>query len=104
MGKAYPPENKKRKLKNNKLRFVVIFAILIYVLWVVITQQVEIEGKKKTINQIKSQIAAQQQIKQQLDKKMEKASSKEYLEQAARERLGFARPDEIIFYDAALKK
>ena len=53
---------------------------------------------------IEEQIAQQQQVKEELEQKMELAGSPEYLEKIAREQLGFARPDEIIFYDATQKK
>jgi len=96
--------NKKATNKNNKLKLVLIIVALGYVLSVFVSQQIEFESKNKALRRVTEQINQQQVEKDRLDKKMEEVRSSEYLERMAREQLGLARPDEIIFYDATLKK
>jgi cell division protein FtsL len=104
MKKASPSKNRKSRNKNKKLRFVLIVAVLGYVLPIFISQQIEFETRKKALAETQQQIEQQEQIRERLTHRMEVAGSPEYLERIAREQLGLARPDEIIFYDATLKK
>jgi cell division protein DivIC len=90
--------------KNGKVRIVLIFAVFIYVAWVFISQQTQIQSGKKTLAQVEANIADQRELKDALAEKKELVNSPEFIEKTAREQLGFARPDEIIFYDATLKK
>ncbi|NLB80633.1 MAG: hypothetical protein GX800_03240 [Clostridiaceae bacterium] len=104
MRKAPSSKNKKQINKNKKVQFVLILLALGYISSVLITQQIEFESKKKALRHIAGQIEQQQQIKEELDRKIELVQTREYLEKAAREQLGYARPDEIIFYDTTMKE
>lgn len=104
MSKSSPSKNKKARNKNKRMKFVLIVAVLGYFLPVFISQQIEFEAQKKALAETQQQIEQQEQIRESLTNKMEMAGSPEYLERIAREQLGLARPDEIIFYDPTLKK
>ncbi len=104
MRKTSLSKQKKRVKKNKRLRLVLVVLVLGYVSSVLISQQIEFAGKRKALRLIAEQINEQAEIKESLDRKYDMVQSREYLEKAAREQLGFARPDEIIFYDTTLKK
>ena len=104
MRRTSSSKNKRPGNKNKKIKIVLIIVVLGYISSILISQQIEIEGRKQALAKIEEQIAQQQQAKEELEQKMELAGSPEYLEKIAREQLGFARPDEIIFYDATQKK
>lgn len=104
MTSASTVKNKKTSKRNNKMRFVLFVVMFGYFVWVFITQQIEFTGKQKVLAQVEANIEEQKQISEQLAERYEVVNSPEYIERIAREELGFARPDEIIFYDATLKK
>ncbi|MDD3765868.1 MAG: septum formation initiator family protein [Eubacteriales bacterium] len=94
---------KKPNLQGKKLRLVVFFVIFGYFVWVFTMQQIEIFKSKKKLAEINAEIAYQKEIQEDLLKQKELINSPEYMENLARTELGYARPDEIIFFDATLK-
>lgn len=104
MRKASAAKRKKYRSKNNNLKFVILLVVFGYSSWIFTTQQIEIQSRKKALEQVELSIAEQNEIHEKLVQKMELVNTPKYLESIAREQLGFARPDEIVFYDATLKK
>lgn len=104
MRKASTATGKKTRKNNNKLKFVIILVMLSYSSWVFVTQQIEIQSRKRALAQVEANVIQQIELQEKLAHRMELVNTPEYIERIAREQLGFARPDEIIFYDATLKK
>jgi len=96
-------KDKKTAKKGNKIRLVVSFVMLIYFVWTVTAQQVEIWNGKKQLKAINVQVAIEQTLQEELQLKKELVNTPEYMEQLARTQLGYARPDEIVFFDATSK-
>lgn len=103
MGKRTVGKAKKSNAQGKKLRLVVTFVIFGYFAWVFTMQQIEIFKSRNRLGEINIEIAQQMEIQDNLIKQKELINSPEYMEDLARTQLGYARPDEIIFFDATLK-
>lgn len=104
MTKQRAVKNKIQRRKNNKFKFVLVLAVAVYVTWVFTIQQIEISGKRRVLAQVNADILKQEELSEQLSQKKELVNSPEYLERVARNELGMARPDEIVFSDVTIVK
>ncbi len=86
----------KKKLRIN--RFVII-GIIIYFLYVCITQQQAMDSYDREAEQYKSEIVAAQKENEKLQNVKDNVNSEEYIEDMAREKLGMYRPNERVYID-----
>lgn len=107
MGKAKKSEspgkkNAKKRINIGRLASLLIITLLcIYAVWTLISQQIEIQKTKKELADLNSRLEQQNKLHDKLKKQSEIVNTPEYIEKTARDELGFAAPDEIIFKDAS---
>lgn len=89
--------NGKRRNSKKHMRNIVIGFLLIYFVYSMVMQEAEIRRKQDELAQVEQQIAAEQKKQEALKKSKEEAVTPEYMEELAREQLGYVLPDEIIF-------
>jgi len=95
----------KRRINQKKLvKFLIVFAVVFYTGWTLIAQQFQIEANKAKLSQVDNDIKNQEELQKQLSDKKAIVNTPEYMEKVAREKLDLAKPDEIIFIDATIKK
>ena len=102
--KAKSQSEKKAKKRINKgrlLSLLLITALCFYAVWTLISQQIEIQKTKKQLADLNAKLEQQNGLHDQLKKQSELINTPEYIEKTARDELGFAAPDEIIFKDAS---
>ncbi len=91
----------KQKSKKNRLGLLlapvlVLFAVVMVIGFVSV--QVEINVKNAELNAINDEIARIETENQQLARYLKADYKEEYIESIARDELGFARPEERIYY------
>ncbi len=83
---------------NIFLRFAVI-TFCIYIVVVLFNLQIQLKEKHAQLDRINAQIAAEEEIKTENQRFINSEDKDEYIERMARDKLGFARPDERVFYN-----
>ncbi len=65
----------------------------------VISTQVSIARENEILNDINKEIASESLIKDEYERLSQENNEDEYMERVAREKLGYALPDETVFVD-----
>ncbi len=86
----------KRRFRISRI---IIVAILIYVVYVLISRQQVLISYKKEGQKYKEAIAEEQQKNADLLQEKDNINSKEYVEQIARDKLGMYLPNERVYID-----
>lgn len=95
-------EQKKKKSIASKIATVAILVFLVYSLYIVISQQAELNEQQKELANIKSQITAAKQENDEYTRLLSGEDESEYMKKIAIERYGYAYPNERRFYVASL--
>ena len=61
--------------------------------------QVEIAAKQKELQDLENQLEQQRQQHDELERVLESGSAQEIIERVARDKLGYAKPNERVFID-----
>ena len=93
----------KAKLRTNALALVVIGVLLVIVTSALFRMQRQIEAAQAEQASLETQLAAQKQENAALEAALDKADDVEYLQELARDELGYVTPGEKDFYDISSK-
>lgn len=86
--------------KGKKLiKFIILFSAVIYVIVTFINQQKTLNQYAESSKELSAQIEEQKEYKDELSKKKENISSKEFIEEQAREKLDMYLPNEKVYMD-----
>ena len=88
----------KRKKTNPIFKLCVLFSAF-YVVVCLVNSQVDINNKKAELENIQEKIVSQGVENKNLERIINSDEDDEYIEKLAREKLGFAYPDERIYID-----
>ena len=90
-----------RKTYTLKMRtkLILTMMILAYFLFLFIQQSFEISSKQKTMDELREAISDAEHENEILSRQIEYSKSKEYIEQVARDRLGWVKEGETIFIE-----
>jgi len=102
MREVYNIKSKKRK-KRFKIRHLLGILLAVYIVYVLVAQQIAINQAHVKEIDIKNDIEKLIEENQQIEADLEKARDDQYLEKLARERLGLIKPGEIMFIDVNYK-
>ena len=99
-GHSLLKEKKNRKYKGSLLLKFAVFCLAVFVAGVLISKQLEIAEKRRTLDGLQKQLDQQSIRNEELQDQLEKSSGlTEYAEKKARRDLDYARPDERIYVD-----
>lgn len=94
---------KKNKKKKNSLAGLVVKLILaglmISLVVSIISGQMQVAAKQRELAEITEKLELQSETNAELERLMESGDEDAYVERVAREKLGYARPDERVFVD-----
>lgn len=76
---------------------IVVCLIAVYVMVTLVQQQIQMGEQKKTMAGINAQIEEAQMENERIERTIDSTSSDEYIEQAARQQLGWVKDGEIVF-------
>lgn len=91
-------EKKKRRFSSVFFR-VAVAGVAAYLLIYIINGQVEVAHMQKELDAVTKEVTAQQELNAELQHMLESGDQDAYVERMAREKLGYAYPDERIFID-----
>lgn len=99
MGKTRQGEKKnKGSLKGWLIKIPVVLAA-VYLLGLFVSGQIQVNAKQRELAALETALEQQTQTNAELERMMESGDQDAYIERIAREKLGYARPDERIFVD-----
>ena len=93
-GRLKAPKKKKASL----LKWAV-GAVCVYVLISFVQMQAEIKDKKALVNEIQQKCEDQRAYNEQVQEILDQQDDEKYIERIAREKLGYAYPDERVYID-----
>ncbi|MGM9550686.1 MAG: septum formation initiator family protein [Clostridia bacterium] len=85
---------------NKKIRWIFWGIVIACTVACVVSQQLTINKKKAEVARLEESIDAMNERKLELETQENTYMSDEYIEDIARERLGYVRSDEVVFRDA----
>jgi cell division protein FtsL len=91
-------QNSSKKGFGTFLAFIAITVILSYAIYLLVTTQSEIAQKKAELREIQLQAQAVIAENERLERYTNEENRHEYIEQIARDILGYSFPDEKIYY------
>ncbi len=94
-------KNQSRLIRRRKLVLFVCVLVCAYLLFSIISVQIEIYREKRALSAIVAQINEAQLENDELARVVLGGGEPEYIERIAREKLGYAAPDERVFEDVA---
>lgn len=92
-------DKKKTKRKNKKTKYLFVFAIVAYISWTFISQQIKLNELEAEQVVLKNRVKELQQVEQSLIEEKNMINDQAYIEKIARERLKMVKPNEIIYID-----
>lgn len=101
MRKAYNATNSKTKRRKKLSLFkVVVFGFFVYFAYTVYDQQIQINSYDSKIETYKADIENKNKLIDYYDEQKDNIETDEYIEDVARDTLGYVKPYEKIFVDA----
>lgn len=95
-------DQKKKRSLASKIATIAILVFLVYSLYIVMSQQAELNEQQKELANIKSQITVAKQENDEYTRLLSGEDESEYMKKIAIERYGYAYPNERRFYVASL--
>lgn len=92
---------KKRKGKMSKLSKAIWAVVFLYAGYVFVQQQIQLSQLKNEAEALEAHIAEAQELNTSLEETAASIGTDEFIEQVARQRLGFVKPDEQVFIDTS---
>lgn len=86
--------------KKGKLSTVFVLSCSVFIVFSLLTQQIDIAKRKQKLQDIKKIVAAQELANKETERYIIEGDNPEYIERLAREKLGLVSPSEKIFRDA----
>ena len=90
---------KRRRRRANWLMRVVVLCSIVCVAVSLISMQVEVTSKRRHLAAIEREIYRQEMENAEIKRILDGGTDREYIERVARDKLGYAYPDEKIFID-----
>ena len=90
-------------MKYKAIKVTICLTFIVYVGYTLISQQFSLAERKSQLNAVNEQITQAEKDKEELELQLKTVNTPEYIEKVAREELGYAAPDEIVFVDATSK-
>ena len=87
----------KKFFRKNKYILIVLFALLVYILVILINQEIKYREMIAERDSYTSEIEELKETISELTEMIDEISTPEYIEKMARERLQMVKPDELIY-------
>lgn len=91
--------NSKSKKSNNKIFIFVLIAFSVYFIYTILDQQIQINKYNSQIDMYNAEILDRKEQTVYYKNQSKNINSDEYIEQVARDTLGYVKPYEKVFVD-----
>ena len=92
---------KRRSRRHNFLLRFCAAAFAVYVAFSLVSIQLDVSAERRELESLNASVEAQQAENAQLEHLLEYGDEREFIEYMAREKLGYAYPDEKILIDSS---
>ncbi|MDD3192388.1 MAG: septum formation initiator family protein [Oscillospiraceae bacterium] len=93
-------ETKKKSPKSRLLKIAVCLFV-VYIVYAIVAQQLELRERKMVLETIQEQCQEQSEANKEVERLLAMSDDKDYIERIAREKLGYAYPDEKVYIDSS---
>lgn len=90
----------KLAIKKGRISTVFMLSCSVFIVFSLITQQIDIAKRKQELQDIKKMVISQELTNKETERYIIEGDNPEYIERLAREKLGLVSPSEKIFRDA----
>ena len=90
-----------KKPKKGIFLKVVVIAFVVYVLYSLISMQADINGNQNELEELRQQYTESLIRNEELQKTLDSYGTDEFVEEQAREKLGYAYPEEHFYIDVS---
>ncbi len=90
---------KRIKISKNLFLRIAILTVVVYIVFLLVQLQFEINIKRQELSRVTALCSEQIDKNKELNRLLIVGEDKENVERIARDKLGYAYPDERIFYD-----
>ena len=90
---------KTRKRKKSIIIRLAVLCFIVFITFLLVDMQIEVNTKRRQLAQLQSDIEAQKLENAESQRLLELGDDEEYIEKIARDKLGYAYPDEKVFVD-----
>ena len=92
---------KQKKTTKSRLLKIADCLFVVYIAYSIVVQQLEIRDRKITLEAVQQQCQQQIEENKEVERLLAMSADKDYIERIARERLGYAYPDEKVYIDSS---
>lgn len=92
---------KQKKTSKSRLLKIAVCLFVVYIAYSIVVQQLEIRDRKITLEAVQQQCQQQIEENKEVERLLAMSADKDYIERIARERLGYAYPDEKVYIDSS---
>jgi len=92
---------KRKKASKSRLLKIAVSLFMVYVVYSIVMQQLEIRERKMTLESVQQQCQEQSEMNKEVERLLAMSADKAYIERIAREKLGYAYPDEKVYIDSS---
>lgn len=93
----------KKKSGKNIILKIAVLTFVVYIVFTLVNQQVDISSKQKQLDAVNQQIATQEMKNEEMKQVLDSGEqgNSDYIERVARQDLDYAKPDERVFINIA---
>ena len=92
---------KEKKNPKSRLLKIAVCLFVVYIEYSIVVQQLEIRDRKMMLEAVQQQCQQQSEENKEVERLLAMSDDKNYIERIARERLGYAYPDEKVYIDSS---
>lgn len=92
---------KGKKTSKSRLLKIAVCLFMVYIVYSIVVQQLEIRERKLLLESIQQQCQVQSEENKEVERLLAMSANKDYIERIAREKLGYAYPDERVYIDSS---
>ena len=99
MEKKVEVKKLKKNVKSTKILIFVLVVFSLYFVYTIYDQQLQINNYNSQIEMYNSEIASKKELTEYYKNQSQNIETVEYIEQVARDKLGYVKPYEKVFID-----
>ncbi len=92
---------KGKKTSKSRLLKIAVCLFMVYIVYSIVAQQLEIRERRLLLESVQRQCQTQSEDNKEVERLLAMSANKDYIERIAREKLGYAYPDERVYIDSS---
>lgn len=92
---------KEKKASKSRLLKIAVCLFMVYIVYSIVAQQLEIRERRMLLESVQQQCQVQSEENKEVERLLAMSADRAYIERIAREKLGYAYPDERVYIDSS---